>query len=365
MPDTEPRFIPGLELSWSFFDEAVQPILSREYLGLHYSAALLGSGSEVLGYDTPRSRDHDWGPRLQLFLVEADFQDLKEAIHETLRRQLPKQFYGYSTHFGPQDEEGTCLMTGTDGPVDHRVEIWTIPRFFDSYMAYDLREEPTVLEWLTWPQQHLLGVTAGAVFRDDLGQLTAIRHKLAYFPRDVWLYLLAAQWARIGQEEHFVGRTGEVGDEMGSHLLGARLVQDIMQLCFLMEKTYFPYPKWFGLAFGQLGCGNALSPILQRVLNAYGWEERERHLSGAYTMVAEQHNALGITDPLQTKVRSFHNRPFQIIDAGRFVNAIRAKINDPRVAAIPTDIGSIDQFSHSTDLRANPRLHKNLQSLYN
>ncbi len=39
-------------------------------------------------------------------------------------------------------------------------------------------------------QQHLLGVTQGALFSDGLGQLEPIRQKLACFPRDVWLYLL-------------------------------------------------------------------------------------------------------------------------------------------------------------------------------
>ena len=364
MSESETKFIPGLELSRRFFEEAVAPILDCQFPDLSCSAARLGSGSEVLGYDTPRSTDHDWGPRLQLFLAQDDYLALKGPIDETLRVGLPKQIHGYSTHFGPPDYEGTRLLANTDGPVDHRVEIWTIPRFFENYMAYDPREEPSAWDWLTWPQQHLLGVTAGAVFRDDLGELDKVRQKLRYFPRDVWLYLLAAQWARIGQEEHFVGRTGEVGDEIGSGLLAARLVQDIMQLCFLMERTYFPYPKWFGSAFAKLDCAKSLMPILQQVLNAQNWQERENHLSQAYEIVADWHNALGITEALQTHLRYFHGRPFQIIEAERFVKAIKAEINDAQVAGIQTDVGSIDQFSHSTDLRAYPRLHKKLQSLY-
>jgi len=32
-----------------FYREAVKPILNKDYPGLVYSAALLGSGSEVLG----------------------------------------------------------------------------------------------------------------------------------------------------------------------------------------------------------------------------------------------------------------------------------------------------------------------------
>ena len=62
-------FIPGIELSRLFFVEAVKPLLEASVPGLLYGAALLGSGSEVLGFDTEMSTDHDWGPRVDIFFV--------------------------------------------------------------------------------------------------------------------------------------------------------------------------------------------------------------------------------------------------------------------------------------------------------
>jgi hypothetical protein len=47
--------VPGLELSEGFYREAVAPLLPAD---LPHSAALLGSGSEVLGFDDEMSRDH-------------------------------------------------------------------------------------------------------------------------------------------------------------------------------------------------------------------------------------------------------------------------------------------------------------------
>ncbi len=44
-----PTFVPGLTLSEAFCREAAKPILDRLFPRLRYSAALLGSGSEVLG----------------------------------------------------------------------------------------------------------------------------------------------------------------------------------------------------------------------------------------------------------------------------------------------------------------------------
>lgn len=358
------QFIPGLELNRKFYYEAVKPILTAEFPLLQFSAARIGNGSEVLGYDTPLSTDHDWGPRLQLFMRAKEYEQFQLEVTERLRYCLPRRFLGYPTHFSDPDDVDVRLLEETDGPVNHRVEVWSTHRFFIDYMAYDPHQEPTVLEWLSWPQQHLLGVTAGEVYDDDLGELIPLRRRLKQYPHDVWLYLLAAQWRRIGQEEHFVGRAGDVGDELGSKLLAARLVHDLMQLCFLMERIYAPYPKWFGTAFSHLTCAPRLTPILFHILDAQEWPSREDYLCQAYEIMAEMHNALGITEPLAAEVRFFHNRPFRVIDADRFVDAIKESLTDQAVKAIGTDIGSIDQFSHSTDLRSDPQLHKKLQSLY-
>ena len=62
-------FIPGLELARQYYAEVVGPLLDQSFPGIPYSAALIGGGSDVLGFDSPRSTDHNWGPRLQVFLA--------------------------------------------------------------------------------------------------------------------------------------------------------------------------------------------------------------------------------------------------------------------------------------------------------
>src|SRR5512136_1998519 len=87
-------FIPGLQLSKFLYEEAVRPILERHFPELLYSAALIGTGSEVLGFDTPQSMDHDWGPRLMLFLAEADIDTYRPRIEQALARELPPSIHG-------------------------------------------------------------------------------------------------------------------------------------------------------------------------------------------------------------------------------------------------------------------------------
>jgi hypothetical protein len=88
-------FIEGLKLSELLYEQAVKPLLAAHLPGLTYAAALLGAGSEVQGFDTPQSMDHDWGPRLMLFLSEADHPTYRDQIDDLLRRELLREFHGY------------------------------------------------------------------------------------------------------------------------------------------------------------------------------------------------------------------------------------------------------------------------------
>ena len=70
-----------------------------------------------------------------------------------------------------------------------------------------------------------------------------------------------------------------------------------MFLTFLIERRYAPYPKWFGTGFARLNGAAALGPILEEVIAAASYPERELALVRAYAMVVGWHNALALTPP--------------------------------------------------------------------
>src|SRR5262245_54551925 len=90
----------GQELSRRFYHEAIRPILDATVPGLPHSAALLGRGSEVLGFDDEMSSDHNWEPRALLFLTDEDHARNHEALEAALRQGLPNTFEGQQTDFG-------------------------------------------------------------------------------------------------------------------------------------------------------------------------------------------------------------------------------------------------------------------------
>src|SRR5687768_14434953 len=134
-----PEFVKGLELSRLFFEEAVAPVLAAEFPRLRYGAALLGAGSEVLGFDTEMSADHEWGPRVDLFVGKDDYERASADVLETLRHKLPHRFRGYSTSFTEPDptDNGVRHMAERDeGPVNHKINVFTPRGFFRYYLAF-------------------------------------------------------------------------------------------------------------------------------------------------------------------------------------------------------------------------------------
>ncbi len=320
-------FESGRDLNRAFYADVVRPLLIR----WPHAAALLGWGSEVLGYDSPRSTDHGWGPRLRIFADEADVAAIRGAVEG-----LPETFRGHPTRFG-----------WDDAPVVSRVEVSTVVAFAVAQIGAD----PTAmseLDWLGAPQQRILEMIRGEVYADPDGRLAAMRSALTWYPDPVWRWLLACQWRRIGQEEAFVGRADEAGDALGSALIAGRLVGELMGLAFLLERRYAPYTKWFGTAFAELDAAAELRPQLLAAQRADAYPARETALATAYEIIGRRHNALRISEAVDPATRPFYSRPYRVMSADRFADACLATIDDSPLRRLPP-IGAIDQWVDSTD----------------
>ena len=333
-------FIPGLDLAGEFYASVVQPRLAELFPGLRYSAALLGPGSEVLGFDSARSTDHDWGPRLQIFLAAHLAGGWADRIAAALGERLPGTFAGYPVRYPLSGEPPTAAR--------HHVLVQALPGWLCGQLGFDPLAGISTFDWLATPSQRLAELAGGAVFHDGLGQLRTVRARLAWYPDDVWRYLLACQWARIDQEEPFAGRAGEAGDNLGSAVIAARLARDLMRLCLLMDRCYPPYSKWLGTAFARSPAGRLVAPHLAAALAAASWQAREPHLCHALQAAAGRHNELGLTAPVPAAARRFHDRPYLVLGSGRFATALQRSIADPFLRELPL-AGAVDQFTDNTD----------------
>jgi Domain of unknown function (DUF4037) len=339
-----PEFVPNLELNARYYEQVVEPLVRA----WPHGAARLGWGSEVLGFDTERSTDHGWGLRLVVFVDADDVEPARIAVNDG----LPETFDGWPVRYGWD------LY-----PVVHHVELTTLAAWLIDTIGCDATTGMSAIDWLLAPQQQLLGVTRGAVYRDDTGALTDVRVRLQWYPDEVARWILACQWQRVAQEEAFVGRTAEVGDELGSRLVAARLVRELMRLHFVLASEYWPYSKWFGSAYRALAGASELLPALEAATAATTFEARESALVTAYEALATMHNEAALTEAVDPTARNFYARPFRVIDAERFVGACRASISDPWLQSLPL-VGSIDQFVDSTDVLSFADIARRLRSIY-
>lgn len=347
----------GLTLASGFFNDLVQPILAAVEPDLKYDAALVGPGSEVLGLDDETSQDHHWGPRVILFLRESDFESMRNVLIQALSDQLPSSYQSFSTHWSlpnSNDSNNQFLITHDEGPVNHRIEITTVPLFLEQTIGRRNLPE-TDFDWLSLPEQALLEVTSGEVFHEGLGVLSSIRKHLKYYPDNVWRFKILSSWEKIGQEIAFVGRTRMREDWLGTRLETARLVRVLTHLSFLLSRRYMPYSKWSTVQLKTLELGKRMYPLLLCILETQDWREREDLLCDAYITVLKYQNHIGLTEALELSPKNYFDRPQQVIDVGIITSALKHNILPP-LDNIPP-IGGMDQFIDETNLLSTPHYY--------
>lgn len=328
----------GLDLARGFYEDVVAPLLD-----MPHTACLIGEGSEVLGYDDEQSRDHEWGPRLQLFVAAGHVDEAQHVVATS----LPMTYRGLST---------TWFSLSAGRPT-HHVEVSELEAWLRAKLPTipaDPMSTPDPAIWLTLPQQHLLQLTAGAVFRDDLGDLARLRERLAWYPVDIWRWLIASQWQLLSTTVPTLGRSVQIADELGARILAARCCRLIIEMALLQERRYRPYPKWLGRAFAELESADALSPLLHRAMTATTCGESLDALLEALVVLGDGHNALDITTPVRPRIAPFEVgindavRPYETLNIGEFVDATIASVEDPALRDL-SRVGGIDQLTHADD----------------
>ncbi|WP_242605998.1 DUF4037 domain-containing protein [Frankia sp. Cppng1_Ct_nod] len=159
----------GRDLSRRFYEQAVRPLVS----GVPHAAALLGEGSEVLGFDDEISPDHDFGPRVQLFVLPGfDAEPVDIALE-----RLPARFEDFPVVYPDSDRY--------DGRPHHQVEVTTARAFFVDRHGVDPADGMGLADWLLAPTQILASLTGGVVLHDPLDLLTGRRRERRCAPRPV------------------------------------------------------------------------------------------------------------------------------------------------------------------------------------
>ena len=331
----------GAELARAYHDALVGPLLRRDLPAVPLVAGRFGAGSDVLGLDDEVSTDHDWGLRLTV-LTDAP------GVEEHLEARLPERFAGrpvrFATTWDPASATASrCCRWRSSSPAGS---------------GSGPRGRWSVADWLALTGQSVLELLAGPVFADDEGRWARLRDRLAWYPDDLWRYLLACGWRQLEQELPLVARTGARGDDLGSRVVAARLADVVVRTGLLLDRAWAPYPKWTGTLFarspsGRLARGPGRLPGRRRTAG-----EREAALCAALEELRERQREVGLPVAAAATV-PFHDRESRGVPPSASA-LLLATVADPLVRALPVgrrgrwSSGSAPSTSWSTPVCAGP-----------
>lgn len=163
-----------------------------------------------------------------------------------------------------------------------------------------------------------------------------------------------------------MARAAQVGDELGSALIAARLIHDVIRVAFCLEKEYAPYAKWLGSALSELPCAPQLVPNLQAARDARGWRDRQTALNATYETLLAIQRSKGWRDQHSGHVQRFWSRPLTVIGGVEVARAVFSHIEDERLRQLADTrpIGNIDLISDSAEVLQRPELRVQLRQLF-
>ena len=241
----------GLEEARALYEEYGRPLLHRDFPELEGRVAvgLVGHGSECYGFDDQISRDHDFARGFCLWLTDAD--DLRYGV--ALSRAYRSLPLGAATERSALAEDN-CGVRRT-------------AFFYRRYTGSPGAPE-SWRQWLSLPAHALAEATNGEVFRDDLGEFSAIREKILHgMPEDVRKKKLAARLIEMAQTGQYnYARCLKHGEAGAAALELADFVRAACGAIYLLEKRHMPYTKWMLRGMDSLPKLGHLRPALEFLL---------------------------------------------------------------------------------------------------
>ncbi|MEJ8553920.1 DUF4037 domain-containing protein [Tepidibacter sp. Z1-5] len=291
----------GLELNRKFAMDVVINLINEyfPFLADKYAIGLIGYGSDVLGYDDEISRDHEWGPRCQVWLSEDHYKKYGKEIDKMLSVKLPLKFLGYYTRYKVDNDIPVLVPSEAIEGSMHHVALTTVWRYLK--IQYEIEsEKPTYIDWLCLPEQKLLELTRGKIFYDPIGDISLIREKFNYLPEEVWCFKLMYTWMNIDHLE-IVGLCGKRGDILSAKLALHKIVDCIIRLTFLLNRKYCPgTPKWISKEFYNLPrLATEIGEKIESCLMTNDIECIVNTLEEVFLLFLREHNRLQITSKIQ------------------------------------------------------------------
>jgi hypothetical protein len=275
----------GLDLARGYYEDVVRPAVSLEF-GERFSRmafGLVGEGSECYGFDDEISQDHDFGPRVQIWLTREDYADFGERLQRFLGT-VSKDYAGYRGVNVSQYGEG-------------REGVFTVGGFYARFIGFE-RVPETIQEWRRLPEVNLSIATNGEVFFDGPGAFSALRESLlAFYPEPLRIKKMAARCMKMAQSGQYnFSRCLRRGERVGAALAKAEFVQTAGSMLFLMNRRYCPFYKWMHRGLRELPLlGAEAAALMEEIVTGDEWTAGQR-IEALSALIIEELQREGLTN---------------------------------------------------------------------
>jgi hypothetical protein len=276
----------GLELSRRYYEEVSRPAIEKNFCDriARMAFGLVGDGSECYGFDDEISQDHDFGPRVIIWLTAGDFSDFGTELQEAVSK-LPKKFLGYDGVNTSQYGEG-------------REGVFSIPVFYSKFIGLN-RPPETINEWRMLPEVNLSIATNGEIFSDPVGEFTKFRNiLLAGYPEDVRLKKMAARCMKMAQSGQYnFARSIKRNEFVAARMASAEFIDAAASMIFLLNNKYKPFSKWMHRGLKPLPVlGEESCNLLAELVSSNSYTTSERSIETLCSLIINKLKDMGLTD---------------------------------------------------------------------
>ncbi len=228
----------GIGLTQRFWLEKAQPLLNSIFGTrlAEMSVALIGNGSEVLGFDDAISEDHNFWPRLNIFLDDNHYSVFDARIEQQVLEQLPDSFEGYPIRRNGQYPS---------------ISFSPLNEFFREHLCAS-RFPLAKNDWFMINEQHLLELTSASIFHDPSSRLANALGSIRFYPEEFEPLLVHRALERLS-EVGGIERSIQREDIISASFYFGQFCYFAIRLLHLLNRKYCPYPKWMGRSVRELG----------------------------------------------------------------------------------------------------------------
>lgn len=191
------------------------------------AVGVVGMGSDCFGFDDEISTDHDYDIGFCMWLTPEVYDEIGVDLIAAYKDLLKE---------AGVDEDSY-------GRLVERRGVFEIRDFYREFLGDSYNLGGAIFGYEDY---QLSAATNGEIFRDDLGEFTAVRNRLLEYYNDrAWgLKLVKAvhNFSQYGQSNY--ARMMARKDYVTANMCVGMAVESAMDLTYLLARTYAPYYKW-------------------------------------------------------------------------------------------------------------------------